>query len=116
MITTVDLTERVTIQVESRVEDGQGGYSTSWANIGSVPTAWAAVRGLSGGEALAAGVQRSVQQWRVIIRRRTDVTAKHRLKWSGTGTEIVMDIKAVMPLPDQPRDFTLLICESGLVV
>jgi SPP1 family predicted phage head-tail adaptor len=111
MIGTRDLTERVTIQVESRLSNGQGGHITSWADIGTTPTVWAAVRGLSGGEAITAGVQRSVQQWRVVIRRRADVTTKHRLVWGS----LHLDIKAAMPLPDQPRDFTLLVCESGLV-
>lgn len=106
-----DLIERVTIQAESRVQDSQGGYTTSWSNIATTPTVSANVRGLSGGEALQAGIQRSVQQWRVVIRRRTDVTPKHRLTWNG----LVLDIKAAMPHPDYPRQYTLLVCESGLV-
>jgi SPP1 family predicted phage head-tail adaptor len=115
MVGTKDLIERVTIQAETRTSNGQGGYVTAWADLAGNPTVWAAVRGLSGGEALTAGVQRSVQQWRVIIRRRADITTRHRLRWDNAGTYIVMDIKAAMPLPDQPRDFTLLVCESGLV-
>lgn len=109
---TGDLIDRVTIQVETRTANGQGGYSTSWANIATTPTVWANVRGLSGNEALQAGIQRSVQQWRVVVRKRSDITTKHRLTWSGMN----LNVKAVMPLPDDPRAYTLMICESGALV
>lgn len=107
-----DLIEQVTIQAESRVANGQGGYTTTWANVGTDPTPWANVRGLSGDEALQAGVQRAVQQWRVVLRSRSDLTPKHRIVWNG----LSLNIKAVMPLPDDPRAYTLAVCESGAVV
>lgn len=107
-----EMNEQVTIQAETRTANGQGGYTTSWANVATDPTVWARVIGLSGDEALQAGIQRAVQQWRVHIRLRTDVTPKHRLLWSG----LTLNVKAAMPDPRQPRDFTLLICESGAVV
>ncbi len=103
-----DLDQRISIQEERRLANGQGGYSTSW---GPVPDseAWANIVGLSGGEAMEAGVQRNVQQWRVTIYLRPSVTPKNRLIWGGR----VLDIKAAMPLPKDPRKFTLLMCESG---
>ena len=106
------LRDRVTIQAETRTANGQGGYSTSWSNVATTPTVCANILGLSGDEALQAGIQRSVQQWRVIVRKRSDLTTKHRLVWGGVN----LDIKSVMPLPDEPRAFTLLMCESGAVV
>lgn len=107
-----DLIEQITIQAESRSANGQGGYTTSWANVGTDATPWANVRMLSGDEALQAGVQRAVQQWRVVLRYRTDLTAKHRIVWNGLN----LNIKAVGPLPEQPREYTLAVCESGAVV
>jgi len=104
-----DLTELVDIEQETRVSNGQGGYTTSWEKFSDE---WTEIVGLSGDEALLAGVQRSVQQWRVIMRRRDDVKPKNRLIWGDT----TLDIKSVMPLPQEPRDFILLICESGALV
>lgn len=103
-----ELTELVDIEQETRASNGQGGYTTSWAKLSDE---WTKIVGLSGDEALLAGVQRSVQQWRVIMRRRDDVKPKHRLVWGA----VVLDIKAVMPYPQDPRAFILLMCESGAV-
>lgn len=101
------LNKRVTIEAESREPNGQGGFTTGWAPIATTPTVWAEIIGLSGNEALAAGIQRNVQQWRVLIRRRDDVTTKHRLKHGAR----IMNIKSVMPDPNSD-DGTLMICES----
>jgi SPP1 family predicted phage head-tail adaptor len=103
-----DLTELVDIEQEARVSNGQGGYTTSWSKLADE---WAEIIGMSGDEALLAGVQRAVQQWRVTISRRDDVKPRHRIKWG----DLYLDIKAAMPLPKDPRNFTLLICESGAV-
>lgn len=101
------LNKRVTIEAESRTGNGQGGYTTSWAPIAGTPTVWAEIIGLSGDEALSAGVSRNVQQWRVTIRRRDDITTKHRLTHGGR----VFNIKSTMPDP-RHDDATLLICET----
>ncbi len=112
MPATGDLTEYVEVQAESRTPNGQGGYTTSWTKLsGRAGNEWANIRGLSGDEALQAGVQRSVQVWRVIVPRRADITPKHRIIWEG----LTLDIKSTLPLPDDPRFYTLMICESGLV-
>lgn len=103
-----ELTELIRLERETRVANGQGGYDTSWSEFAK---AWAQVSGLSGDEALQSGVQRSVQQWRVTIYRRADVQPTDRIVWGN----LILDIKAAMPLPKEPQRFTLLICESGLV-
>jgi SPP1 family predicted phage head-tail adaptor len=105
------LRERVEIEAEVQTSNGQGGYVSAWSVVATVR---AEVNGLSGGEAMRAGIERNVQQWRVTIRRRDDVTAKHRLQWLRPGnTRVRLDIKATMPDPKLPRDATLLLCESG---
>lgn len=106
-----DLTERVTIQqVGPRTPNGQGGYTTSWQDVAGVATVWANIVGLSGAETVNETVLRSVTRWRVTIRRRADVTTAHRLRWN----DLLLNIISAMPLPADPRGFTLLVCESGL--
>ena len=102
------LKELVSIQRETRTSNGQGGYTTSWSEVAKVR---AEIIGLSGDEALAAGVERSVQQWRVTIRRRSDISPKNRIQWGGQ----LLDVRSAIPDPKEPRAFTLLICESGLI-
>jgi SPP1 family predicted phage head-tail adaptor len=104
------LRERVTVQQQVRTPNGQGGFSVAWSDVAAAPTIWAEVTGLSGDEAITAAVERSVTRWRVIIRKRTDITPAHRLVWNGVN----LDVKSIMPLPSAPRALTLLICESGL--
>ena len=104
------LNERVTIQAQARTPNGQGGFSTGWADVAAAPNVWARVMGLSGGESLESAVERSLMRWRVEIRQRTDVTTAHRLVWNGLN----LDVKAVFPHPDAPRQTTVLLCESGL--
>jgi SPP1 family predicted phage head-tail adaptor len=101
------LNKRVAIQIEGRVPNGQGGYETGWGAVAERPNVWAEIIGLSGDESLRAGVERNVQQWRVTIRRRDDVTTKHRLIHKGQ----VFEIKSAMPDPKWD-DATLLICET----
>ncbi|HVQ09530.1 MAG TPA: phage head closure protein [Allosphingosinicella sp.] len=98
----------MTIEVGTRTPNGQGGYTIVWAPVATAPNVRAEIIGLSGDEALKAGIERNVQQWRVTIRRREDVTAKHRLKEGS----VVYDIKSVMPDP-RSEAATLLICETG---
>lgn len=103
------LNRRATIQEPGRASNGQGGWTaTGWQDV---TTVWAEVLPLSGDEALQAGVERSVQQWRVTIRRRDSVTTKNRLLVA----DVAFDIKSAVPHP-QHRDGTLLICETGAAV
>jgi SPP1 family predicted phage head-tail adaptor len=111
MSLTARLRDRVSIEAPTLTDNGQGGQDETWAAIGTMA---AEVYGLSGSEAMKAGIERAVQQWRVTIRRRDDVTAKHRLQWLLGGTTKQMEITAVMPDPKAPREATLLLCESGL--
>jgi head-tail adaptor len=107
------LIDRVSIEIEQETPNGQGGFESAWTSIG---TAAAEVKGLSGTAAFTAGIERDVNQWRVTLRRRDDLTAKHRLQWLrsvAAGGALRLEIKSVMPDPKQPQDATLLLCESG---
>ena len=104
------LKERATVQVECRTPNGQGGFITGWSPVATV---WAEVVGLSGEEAMKAGIERAVQQWRVTIRRRDSVTSAHQLQWHRRCGDLRLQIKSVMPDPKDPLTATLLLCESG---
>lgn len=108
------LRDRVEIQAEARTDNGQGGYNVTWATIADGRVA-ADLVGLSGNEAMKAGIDRAVQQWRVKIRRNDAVTGQNRLIWKRRGGDMTLDIKAVMPDPED-RHATLLLCESGAKV
>lgn len=107
-----EMDQRVALQSEQRTPNGQGGFTTAWANLPTAPTVWAKIEGMSGNEAVQASIERAVTQWRVIIRKRGDVTPKNRMLWKG----LVLDIKSAMPWPKDPRAALLLICESGASV
>jgi SPP1 family predicted phage head-tail adaptor len=100
------LRDRIDLQADAETPNGQGGNSSSWATFAS---AWAEVIGLSGSEARKAGIERNVRQWRITMRPRTDLTEAHRIRWKG----LVMNIKAIVPDPDDPRAAIVLNCESG---
>lgn len=102
------LNKRVTIEAPTRQDNGQGGEIVTWDPLPARATVWAEIIGLSGDEALMAGVLRGVQQWRVTIGRRDEVTPEHRLTRPGQ----VYEIKSAMPDP-KSEDGTVLICETG---
>jgi SPP1 family predicted phage head-tail adaptor len=104
------LNKRVTIEEKTETPNGQGGFDTAWAAVATDPDIWAEIVGLSGDEALQAGIERSVQQWRVTIRRRA-ITAKNRLDFKGSK----FDIKSALPDP-RADDAIVLICETTGVV
>lgn len=107
------LNRRVTIEAETRTPNGQGGYTTDWAPVADNPEVWAEIVGLSGDEALAANITRSVQQWRVTIRRRPlGEGTQHSLMFKGHR----FNIKSALPDP-RADDAIVLICETtGVVV
>lgn len=76
-----DLRERVTIQAVTLTTDGQGGFTESWANIGTTPSVFARVRALSGRERTAAAQTDTQATHEVSIRYRADITSAHRLIW-----------------------------------
>ena len=93
-----DLTERITIQTSSVVADDQGGRATTWSTLATV---WAAVRALSGREAIQARAVASEVNYEVVVRYRSDLTAKLRIAWvpswsSGTASR-PLEVHAVRP-------------------
>jgi head-tail adaptor len=108
------LRDRVTIEEQKNVPNGQGGFKSAWLTAPGAESVPAEIVGLSGDEALRLGVERSTTTFRVRMRRRPSlaVTPEHRLKWKSAGGEI-MAIRSVLPDPRDPRAALLLIAEIG---
>lgn len=72
------LNKRVTIQRSTRVSDGQGGYTETWAAIASV---WAAIEPVSGFEKLQAMQLAAPVTHKITMRFRPDFVASDRIAY-----------------------------------
>jgi SPP1 family predicted phage head-tail adaptor len=70
-----ELDQRITLQSLALVSDGGGGSTETWSNVAIL---WAKVVPMSGRERLHADQLESPANYRVTIRRRTDITAGKR--------------------------------------
>ena len=113
-ITTGALSEKITFQVKSVVEDAGGGRSKSWANISSDPSPWAKVQPVRGREPEDSGRVATIQTYLIIVRYRTDITPAHRVVYDSKNLNIrsVQDRggDGVNPI----RAFLWLECEEGV--
>lgn len=94
---------RITLRQRTAVEDGAGGQTVTWSDLGSV---WADIQSTGAGkESTVGGEIQSQVSYRVIIRTRGDVDPGQRIVWGRKALNIV----AVAPLgPDR----LLLTCEE----
>lgn len=99
-----ELTERVTLQSRSVVQDAYGQDTITWTDVATV---WARVRAVSGREFFAAAQVQQEQTVKVLIRVRADVLPTWRLVWQGRAH----DITGVIPIG---REFTELMCLQGV--
>ena len=98
------LRHRVTIQAETLVDDGEGGYTKTW---GSTDAVWASVEPLSGAEAFQASQVQGAVTHKIIIRYLAGVTPKSRILF-GSRT---FNIKSVLNQFEKNVLLTL-ICEE----
>ena len=70
-VTIAELNQRVAIQKMTRVSDGQGGWTTTWATIATV---WAKIKPKGGREQYFGEAVREVVTHEICIRKRNDVT------------------------------------------
>jgi SPP1 family predicted phage head-tail adaptor len=101
-----ELRTRITIEQESRANDGAGGHTKTWATAAN---AWAKKTYQSGGDTVEAEQTTSRRRFEYRIRSRTDVaiTAAMRVR-DGTMT---LNIVAVAT-DDTDRAMTRLTCEE----
>lgn len=97
---------RATLERETPVADGGGGYAPGWTPIATI---WIAIEPLAGHELAMAGGQGGATLHRVRIRRRSGVTTAMRL----VGGNRVLNIRAVLDRePNAP--WLELVCEEGV--
>lgn len=77
------LDQRITLQGYTTAGDGGGGSEEAWADFASVPTVWASVTPMSGGERMEDGAFNASGMWKFTIRNRADVSELDRIKWGG---------------------------------
>lgn len=83
------MNQRVSIQAVTQTSDGQGGFSESWATIGTV---WALIEPANGYEKMQAMQQSSPISHKITIRFYRGLTTKHRLLFG----ERIFAIKEVL--------------------
>ncbi len=101
------LNQLVTLQSFGSVSDDGGGTTDTWSNFATAPNVWAKFFPLRGVEQLQAMQLESKISHDVVIRYRTDVTAKDRLLWGS----VELNIRAVIPRDNKNRFLTLR-CEQ----
>jgi SPP1 family predicted phage head-tail adaptor len=97
--------QRAVLEAKTLTPDGGGGFAEDWEPYAVV---WAALAPGSGGERVEAGRIESRISHTVAIRRRTDVSANHRLRIG----ERVFAIRALID-PGAPSLWMTLLCEEG---
>lgn len=103
------LDQRVRIESQNNVSDGQGGFTKGWA---TVTTVWARVEPITGKEGVEAGRMEFALRYRVTIRTRLDFDGSARLIWTSNGNK-VLNIREIHDGGPRPQ-FMMLIAESGV--
>ncbi|MFZ4124567.1 MAG: phage head closure protein [Rickettsiales bacterium] len=86
------LRERVVIQSRALTSDGLGGNSESWTTLATVFAQVVAVSGAAREQVIAQ--QREARNaYRIVMRKRSDVTTQMRLEWQGK----ILHIHGVVP-------------------
>ena len=101
-----EMTERVAIRQRTRVADGGGGYTTTWATVATV---WAKVRPMRGDNRFAAAQLEARRDYEVTMRYRAGLSDEAVLVWRGQtlGVRFIADFG--------PRAGYLRIeCEAGV--
>jgi SPP1 family predicted phage head-tail adaptor len=81
-----DLNKRITIQYQTKVSDGMGGFVTSWVDQSQI---WAAIWPLSANETVQANATVMVITGRIRIRYRTVFKSSWRIKYGNRFFNIV---------------------------
>lgn len=102
------LRHRIELQKPVSAQDPVSGEIVrSWEYVA---TLWAEVTPLSVREFIAAQASQSEISARIKIRRRTDVTARHRIVFRGQ----IYNIEGVLPDPESGLEYLTLPCSEGV--
>ena len=99
-----DLRTRLTLEAPTRTGDGGGGASVVWETVAQV---WAAVRPLTGDEAVTLDRVAGTSSYEIVIRYRDDVTLEMRFRDGAR----VWDINAAFD-PDARRRWLKCLAEE----
>lgn len=81
-----ELNKRVTLQHQTKVADGMGGFTVTWTEAATV---WAAIWPVSADETIQAGQAAMTVTHRIRIRFRSVLKASWRVSWAGRYFNIV---------------------------
>ncbi|MBV9571447.1 MAG: phage head closure protein [Alphaproteobacteria bacterium] len=95
------LNRRVTLEAQTLLPDGGGGYSAGWSTLATV---WAEIEPVSGADVFGPDASEARVRYRITIRRRTDVAAGMRATDGGR----VFTIHAVLDDGPQAQFLTLM--------
>lgn len=101
--------QRIRIESQNNVSDGQGGFTKGWTTVATV---WAAVEPVTGKEAVEAGRLEFALRYRITIRTRLDFDTAARLVWTSNGNK-VLNIREIHDGGPRPQ-FLMIIAESGV--
>ena len=102
------LRHRVTFQFLTRTSDGQGGYSSTWANLPSLPTVWAEVKPANTNERFFAQALQYQRTHQVVIRYRADLTQEMRMLYDSR----IFQIKSIKRVEER-RWFLIIDLEEN---
>lgn len=105
MVSIGNLSERITLQNETRTPDTGGGASVTWTTLATV---FAQVTPMSVSERWQNGQQLGLQSYRFTIRARADLAVAQRLQWRG----LTYNIEGFI-LNDNPRYHDILATTGG---
>ena len=104
------LHDLITVEAEIDTPDGMGGFDHSWASIGQL---WGAVAAVRSGEQQREGALRSVTTYKIRVlaeaARSLSLDGRHRLRWNG----ITLNIREA-PLLTSRAVHLDVIAESGV--
>jgi SPP1 family predicted phage head-tail adaptor len=104
-----DLRHRITLQQKTKIPDGQGGYTESWADF---VTVWAAIETPTGQwnwkREAEAGQLQSDLEYRIRIRFQSNVTPEFRVKYGSR----IFSIKSVVDVNERHQELILFCSEE----
>jgi SPP1 family predicted phage head-tail adaptor len=100
------LRHRIIIQSLQKVDDGGGGYTEDWVNIGNV---WASVQPLQGRELFQAQQVQAELSHKVRIRYREGIVPSMRVVFNNR----IMEIQSVINIDEANREIELLCIERS---
>ena len=101
-----DLKKRVTLQYQTKVADGMGGFTVSWVDAATV---WAAIWPVSAAETIQAAMTTMTITHRIRIRHREVLRSSWRIYWSGRYFNIV----SIIDPSTQHRWLDLMVKEAA---